>query len=192
MKIIAITKPSFFHGEAAQIVDLCNHGVDFVHIRKPKSTLEEVKHFIQSIPQPLHHKLKLHYYKALLFNFPEIHYHHSSKSEYDTMITCLQSKSAHTFEELRNAQQYDYQFISPVFDSISKVGYTSNFALSQLKQIIVDERLHKVVALGGVCLQNVAALKNIPFYGIALLGALWEQPVDTRAAYIQKIKAKLE
>ena len=63
-------------------------------------------------------------------------------------------------------------FLSPIFQSISKEGYGSGFSLDGLRNAkgIIDD---KVIALGGICPRTITKLKDIPFGGVAVLGALW-------------------
>ena len=70
----------------------------------------------------------------------------------------------------------DYVLLSPIFDSISKDDYTSRFTPVQLRELakrkIIDK---KVMALGGVDLENIGDLKSYGFGGAVLLGAIWNR-----------------
>jgi len=85
------------------------------------------------------------------------------------------SRSCHTFAEI---EQYkddsDYLFLSPIFDSISKSGYTAKFSEKELSEAsakgIIDS---KVIALGGITLSGIERLKPYGFGGVAILGAIW-------------------
>ncbi|MDR0574602.1 MAG: thiamine phosphate synthase [Tannerella sp.] len=84
------------------------------------------------------------------------------------------SRSCHSLEEVAESRFFDYLFLSPVFDSISKAGYKQGFMPEQLaeakKKKIIDE---KVIALGGITAENLPLVRNYGFGGIAVLGALW-------------------
>ncbi len=77
------------------------------------------------------------------------------------------SRSCHSLEESRGAA--DYVFISPVFDSISKAGYTAAFSLDELRGK-VDSRC---IALGGVEPCRLSQVADAGFGGAALLGYIW-------------------
>ena len=83
----------------------------------------------------------------------------------------------HDHFELADGQQYDYLFLSPIFDSISKKGYRSAFSPEQLtkagKEGVINER---VIALGGITPEKKTAIKDWNFGGIAVLGFLWQEP----------------
>jgi thiamine-phosphate pyrophosphorylase len=67
----------------------------------------------------------------------------------------------------------DYLFISPIFDSISKIGYKSNLDFNELKECLTEIKNNNIIALGGVKMDNVLKLKNIGFESFALLGSIW-------------------
>ena len=79
------------------------------------------------------------------------------------------SRSCHTLQELKNISHFDYVFLSPIFDSISKQGYRAAFSMETLEQArgIIDE---KVFALGGVTLDKITILEQLHFGGIAVYG----------------------
>ena len=85
------------------------------------------------------------------------------------------SLSCHTLEELQQHSDMDYLFLSPIFNSISKHGYTSRFPESLLYELKAKGVIHeKIIALGGVNRQNIGKVKDYGFGGAAVLGGLWE------------------
>lgn len=91
------------------------------------------------------------------------------------------SVSCHSFEEI-DALPFEpnYVFLSPVFDSISKPGYPSAFTPEYLKENLQKRRI-PVIALGGITAEKVAECRKMGFRGVALLGHVWEQPVEAVA-----------
>jgi len=67
----------------------------------------------------------------------------------------------------------EYAFLSPIFDSISKKGYISNFDLVDVKEGLKSSNIN-VVALGGVTVGHEEVLKNTGFCGMARLGDFWK------------------
>jgi thiamine-phosphate pyrophosphorylase len=65
--------------------------------------------------------------------------------------------------------------LSPIFDSLSKRGYTSGFSAEELQRAadegIIDE---KVIALGGVTFDKIVYLERLNFGGVAMIGALYD------------------
>ena len=71
---------------------------------------------------------------------------------------------------------YDYVFMSPIYDSISKVNYYSTYTAEELRDAqrtkIIDS---KVMALGGINTGNLLEIKDFGFGGAAILGDLWNR-----------------
>ena len=91
----------------------------------------------------------------------------------------FKTRSCHSFEEIEKYKnEYDYLFLSPIFDSISKVGYKSNFTKEELlkasTQGIIDS---KVIALGGITLDMIPYFKELNFGGIAMIGGIYNTKV---------------
>lgn len=166
--VIAITQPDFYQSEAERINQiLANKEADFIHIRKPYKNAESIEKLINEINWEFHNKLKLHDHFELLdkYDLGGIHLN-SRNSESHTKAKSV-SISLHSLEEIDKADNYEYFFISPVFDSISKEGYKSGFILPELSLRIKGK---KAIALGGVTPKKFAILQNMGFIGAALLG----------------------
>ena len=50
MKLIVITTPQFFKGEAAAVTSLFRNGLEILHLRKPESSAEEIDSFLRQLP----------------------------------------------------------------------------------------------------------------------------------------------
>ena len=76
---------------------------------------------------------------------------------------------------------YDYLFLSPIFNSISKQGDMSSFSDAELlqasKEGVIDR---KVIALGGVTFDKIPYLKDLNFGGVAMIGAIYNTDVLER------------
>ena len=101
------------------------------------------------------------------------------------------STSFHALAEIsRCRRRYDYVFLSPIFDSISKAGYASQFDLAalqtSLQQLAARPSYYPpVLALGGITSQNTKLVQQMGFAGAAVLGAVWQRadPVAAWRAY---------
>ena len=61
MKLIAVTTPDFWPGEAGAITALLAHGgFCRVHIRKPGADAAQIESLLETIPGELRHRLSLH------------------------------------------------------------------------------------------------------------------------------------
>jgi thiamine-phosphate pyrophosphorylase len=176
MKILVITSPDFIADEAAQIVQLLEKNVTFVHIRKPNATQDELHDLLTKIPTRYHHRLALHDHFELVKQFSQIGGLHlnARNSVLPNDWSGRVSQSCHSLNELKRCKSsVDYCFLSPIFDSISKTNYKSAFSLEQLQRSpMIDE---KVFALGGVRFSHQNVLKQCGFGGMVLMGEIWSK-----------------
>ncbi len=176
---IVITQPDFFDGEAEQIVQLLHRGdVDLIHIRKPSATKEAVEALLKQIPQSLYDRLVLHDFHSLAVDYHLHGIHLNSRNPQPLEgWTGSVSISCHTLDELKQCQKasFNYMSLSPIFDSISKVGYKSAFTEEELRKAhhegIINER---VMALGGVTFDNIDKVLKMGFGGGMILGDAWQ------------------
>lgn len=167
--ILAITSPFFHKDEAKKITLLLENGeADYIHIRKPGSSINEMRNLIKNISEEYHHVLKLHDHFDLAKEFKIGGVHLNSRNNFPPANIKSVSKSLHSLKELESAHFYDYVTISPVFNSISKKGYESRFHFSDLVNAIKDKP--NIIALGGVTPERIPLLKDSGFYGAAMLG----------------------
>lgn len=161
MKLVLLTKPEFFSGEAEIINSLFRHGLPTLHLRKPQATAEEKDALVAQIEPRFRDRIVMHNH--------DLH-------------------SCHTLEEVsRNKLKSDYVFLSPIFDSISKQGYHAAFTEETLRQAhhagIIDKQ---VIALGGITPTNARKALSLGFGGVAVLGDIWqsENPVARLGEYL--------
>ena len=184
-KLIAITREVVEIDESCRICNLIDAGFDYVHIRKPALQKNEMQQFIESIPTRYYNRLKLHDHFDLADKYDLAGIHLNSRNR--TAPIGFQkhvSKSCHSIEELRDIDRFEYVFLSPIFDSISKQGYKAQFSKNELENSsnLISE---KVMALGGVADKHIPYLQKIGFGGCALLGYLpW---TDDYQSFVQKI-----
>ena len=77
-------------------------------------------------------------------------------------------------------------FLSPIFDSISKTGYTSSFDLSAVQESLQKLATRpgyqpQVLALGGISAKTLPLARQAGFAGAAVLGAVWGSANPVRA-----------
>lgn len=184
MQKIAITLPTFFLGEGKAITDmLTDGGYRRVHIRKPGAAYADVERLIREIPENLRVRLTIHYHHSVAkkTGCGGIHLSASCPDVPDGW-SGLVSRSLHSLEEIDRVT-YDYAFLSPIYDSISKKGYYSRFSLDQLRGKVNS----RIFALGGVTPDKFAELAEAGFGGAAMLGAAWRPQISTEAFRLQLI-----
>lgn len=170
--IIAVTTPVEYPGEAERITELLDSGeADIVHIRKPAWDAAKTEKLIRQIPERLYPRLRLHDHFSLAekYNLGGVHLNSRNLSAPATIKNL--SRSVHSLDEIERYQELDYLTLSPIFDSISKPGYKSNFDLKELKDKITGKR---IIALGGVTPEKIPSLREVGFIGAAMLGHFWK------------------
>ncbi|MBQ5925995.1 MAG: thiamine phosphate synthase [Paludibacteraceae bacterium] len=176
MKIIAITAPKMIDEDAYLISNLLKMGIYSVHLRKPEASIHECRTLLAKLTKEERAKIIIHDYPELYteFSLKGIHINKNITSLPDG-YNGFKTRSCHSFEEIeRYKTKYDYLFLSPIFDSISKVGYKSAFTKEELLKAstsgIID---HKVIALGGITLDMLPYFQKLNFGGIAMIGGIY-------------------
>lgn len=175
--IIVITLPYFFHGEAEQIAQLLRGQVDFVHIRKPEASSEELERLIMEIPLWCRDRLVLHDHHELAQKYALYGVHLNSRNPNPPQgWTGSVSRSCHSMAEVVEwKEKCNYVSLSPIYDSISKKGYSSKFTADEISDAhhlgIIDDR---VMALGGVTFGKIDEVLEMGFGGGMILGDAWK------------------
>ena len=176
-RMVVITRPDFYDAEAAEINALAETRHPFIlHLRKPGATAGQYAGLLKKITPDFLPCVTLGDCFELAEAFPVGGVHLSSRQpSYNGGRKLRVSKSCHTTAELRDKEQYDYCFLSPIFNSISKQGYSSPFTGGEIEAAtltgIID---HRVIALGGIDENTITRLPHGAFGGAAFLGAVWQ------------------
>lgn len=165
--------------EASRLSELLLSGeVDILHLRKPTWDSEVTSRLIEKIPIALRSRVTIHDHFHLIERFGLGGAHLNTRNPIPPACRIKRlSRSFHSLAELQKYEQvealkhYDYVTLSPIFDSISKIGYRSCFSLREIAPFIKGK---KVVALGGVTPDKIPELKNAGFSGAAMLGYFWK------------------
>ncbi len=175
MKVIVITEPGIVTQEAELIKTILDKGVDRVHIRKPEWCREQIKNLICEIPHHLRSRITLHDNFDLFEDLGVGGLQLNQRNPYiPQLFTGVRSASCHSIDELQDISNFDYVTLSPIFNSISKSGYQSNFSEEELYSARKHNYINdKVIAMGGVTPAQIPYLREIGFGGVALLGYIW-------------------
>lgn len=166
---IVITAPDFLQGEAHCIIRLLESGAaNFVDIRKPGASDAMIERLVKEIPIALRSRLRLHdafsIGEKLGISAYQLNHRHTVAPSNATSIT----RSCHSLDEYDPLA--DYITLSPIFQSISKKDYMSQFNLDNLA---IELQGKRVIALGGVTPEHFASLAHAGFIGAAMLGFVW-------------------
>ncbi|MCK5741722.1 MAG: thiamine phosphate synthase [Chlorobi bacterium] len=197
------------------LIRLFEAGAEYFHLRKPNSSAEDIRRYIDSIPQVYHSKIVLHQHYDLLdvYDIKGIHFTSQTINQIDKYINSPSSKtvgltppsdhkneckshkrtdegvsptvrdfhkscSTHSFDEIDDlGHDFDYVFLSPIFDSISKLGYLSNFDEPSLSAYLKTSG-RNIVALGGIDSVTASKCADMGFCGVASLGYIWNPALN--------------
>ena len=180
MKLIVVSSPDQVNDETSIINKLFELGLEYFHIRKPADTEEQVRKLIAGIEPDYYPCLSLHQHHSLAeeFGIKRLHYTENERGKLNNntlegLISngFILSTSIHDLSLLPSLNEYHYVFFGPVYNSISKQGYTSvlppGFKLSKINGSPI------IIGIGGIEAKNIAGIKKMNFDGAAILGSIW-------------------
>ncbi|WP_160712225.1 thiamine phosphate synthase [Chitinophaga solisilvae] len=188
-----LTSPERIHEEAVIIDALLQAGVDRIMLRKPQWRAPEYDALMEEIDPAWFPRIIVHDNFSVCNKYPVGGIHLSGKTrdhmtgcELDLCLQRYPNSSTGIHDTAAIAlmhRQFDTLLLSPVFNSISKLGYYGRFAGS------LPEKQRRVFAMGGVDAGNIHQVWQWGFDGAALLGAIWQDPFKAVENYqrIQEI-----
>ena len=178
MKLILMTVPYFFIEEHQILTALFDEGLEVLHLRKPGTEPIYSERLLTLIPECYRKRIVVHdhFYLKNEYKLMGIHLNQRNPEPpagYKGHISC----SCHTIEEVKAQKTVcNYVLLSPIFNSISKQGYESPFTDKVLKQYAAQGWIdRKVMALGGITLDNIARVQSYGFGGAIVLGDIWNR-----------------
>lgn len=191
--LIVISNPIAIKDEANIINTFFVEGLEALHIRRPEASVDEIRRLIEKVDSKYHYKIALHQQHELAkeFGIKRLHFTEAKRkemSEEELIIikaaeNILSTSIHHTEDYKTLPSSFEYTFLGPVFNSISKQGYTSAITYNFIWP--VKKRQTKVFAIGGVDATNIQQVIKMQFDGAAVLGTIWQKPEES----IQQFKA---
>jgi thiamine-phosphate pyrophosphorylase len=193
-RLIVISSTDGFEHEIVYVQQMFEAGLELFHLRKPKFSTGQLRRYLEKIGSQYHSQIVIHSHHELAasFNVRGVHLttKHRKKRVFINWLRLnylkLRQKKItvstgfHTLADLKqHNKRYDYVFLSPVFESISKVGYSGTFNEDSLRETL-NKTSYKVIAMGGVTEDKIERAMDMGFAGVALLGSIWKskEPVE--------------
>lgn len=198
MKLIILTKATFFVEEDKILTTLFEEGMDNLHLYKPDSEPVYSERLLTLLSEDYYRKITVHdhFYLREEFGLKGIHLNTADAElpyGYKGHFSC----TCHSIAELHDAKKKaDYVFLKTIFDSQSN---------PQDKQTISEEKLREasrkglidkhVYAMGGINLDNIRQMRDLGFGGVVICGDLWnrfnihqEQDYKDLISHFQKLQ----
>lgn len=176
--LILFTSEENLRDEKEKLIRFFENGLTLLHVRKPGMTEEKMNLWLSHFEEKYLQKMMLHqhHYLAEIFPVKGIHLKEEFRSNQKDLAEYVEryklkgftvSSSFHNLEQLKKeASEFDYVFLSPVFTSVSKKRYEG-------RTFNVEHLPHEVIALGGIEADKVSKAKELGYAGVAVLGAVW-------------------
>ena len=178
MKLIVMTKPTFFVEEDKILTNLFEEGLENLHLYKPGASPMYSERLLTLLGEGYHSKITVHghFYLKEEYRLKGIHID-DAHTEPPTGYKGNVSRTCHLIEELKEAKKKsNYVFLHSIFDSQTYVDEKASFTMAQLEEAAKNDLIDKkVYALGGMNLDTVKAVKDLGFGGIVICGDLWNR-----------------
>ncbi|WP_405293293.1 thiamine phosphate synthase [Algibacter sp. Ld11] len=185
--IVLIAPEQDIPNEINILNQLFKNGLEYYHFRKPDKNYKEHITYLNQIDTQYHNRIVVHYHHELIneFNLKGIHFqeqkridHIDNPGQYFKSLNMYGKTISSSFHDPKTLQdcnfEFDYHLLSPVFTSISKVGYEGKgFDVNHIDKFIVG--------MGGINPDTVAQTFKLGFKGIGVLGGVWNSktPVES-------------
>lgn len=203
MKLIVITGSKSLPDEPSMVTKMFEDGLMTLHLRKPRLSTQEMREYIEQIPQYFHNRIIIHSHHILAakFDLKGIHFtstHLSKKWKYFFTRMRLRLKFGKLFKtrsykrlsNIHNKEEhaFDYYLMGTMFNNLTGDlygGFYEEALVSALKN--TDK---KIVARGGITDKVIDKCKQYGFYGIAFNSYIWEaeNPCDQFIKVIRLFK----
>ena len=178
MKLIIMTKATFFVEEDKILTTLFEEGLENLHLYKPNSEPVYSERLLTLLSDEYYKRITVHdhFYLREEFGLKSIHL--------DTLDTELPygyrgdySCTCRSLDQLQECKKKaSYVFLQNIFDSQSNPNDTKSFTEEELraaaKQGLIDKHVY---ALGGLNLENIRMVRDLGFGGVVICGDLWNR-----------------
>lgn len=178
MKLIVMTKSTFFVEEDKILSSLFEEGLENLHLFKPGSEPMYSERLLTLLSDNYYKRITVHdhFYLKEEYGLRGIHLN-NAKSETPAGYKGKVSRTCRHLDELKEAKKKsDYVFLQSIFDSQTNPDDRQSFTEEELraaaKQGLIDRHVY---ALGGMNIDNVRMAKDLGFGGVVICGDLWNR-----------------
>lgn len=198
MKLIILTKATFFVEEDKILTTLFEEGMENLHLYKPDSEPVYSERLLTLLSEDYYRKITVHdhFYLREEFGLRGIHLN-TADAELPYGYKGHFSITCHNISELHDAKKKaDYVFLKTIFDSQSNPNDKQTISEEELREASKKGLIDKhVYAMGGINLDNIRQIRDLGFGGVVVCGDLWnrfnihhEQDYKELIAHFQKLQ----
>ncbi len=205
MKLIVFSSSDRSISEAKEVTEMFDLGLEYFHLRKSSFQQNELCAYLDAIPKKYHKRIVLHsnhhlkkVYKLGGLHLSRTHRKKKYKSSWKFWKFKMMNSGLYltrTYSKLStlsdDKRSYKYVFLSPVYDSISKIGHSGNFGNRSIEKYVQLAK-SPVIALGGIEQERFKECKDLGFDGVALLGSIWNNNSKTPIEAFKAAKNAIE
>lgn len=178
MKLVIMTKPTFFVEEDKILSSLFDVGLDNLHLHKPGAAPMYSERLLTLLHDDYYNKITVHghFYLKEEYGLKGIHID-DAKTQPPAGYKGHVSRTCHSLDELKEAKKKSsYVFLRNIFDSLTDGNEKASFTQDELEDAadhgLIDK---KVYALGGMNLENIRTARELGFGGVVVCGDLWNR-----------------
>lgn len=178
MKLVIMTKPTFFVEEDKILTTLFEQGMDRLHLYKPKSSPMYSERLLSLLSEDNYKKITVHdhFYLKDEYGLGAIHIDNPEEN----LPEGYKGKFSRTCTEISQLKEFkrksEYVFLKGSFDSqseaTSKAAYTMYELEAASEKGLIDRHVH---ALGGISLERIKIAKDLGFGGVVICEDLWNR-----------------
>ena len=178
MKLILMTKPTYFVEEDKILSSLFDEGLDYLHLYKPGQAPMYAERLLTLLSEDCYRRIFVHdhYYLKEEYGLGGIHLE-SAEAPLPIGYKGKFSRTCMDLELLKAAKKKaEYVFLKYIRHSQSERDADATFTDAELKEAsrrgLIDRHVH---ALGGINLDNIREMKDLGFGGVVVCGDLWNR-----------------
>lgn len=178
MKLVIMTKSTFFVEEDKILASLFDEGMDNLHLFKPGSSPMYCERLLTLLPEECHRRITVHehFYLKSEYSLAGIHLDDPNAEVPDNYRGRI-GRNCTSLDRLKEAKKHsDYVFLKNIFNCIEFKDEQATFTMDELREAsrrgLIDRHVY---ALGGMSLDNIRMAKDLGFGGVVICGDLWNR-----------------
>jgi len=178
MKLVIMTRPTFFVEEDKILSALFEEGMDSLHLFKPGEEPVYSERLLTLLPDEYYKRITVHdhFYLCEEYDLRGIHME-KPDTEPPYGYRGSISRTCTTLDQVKQWKKPSaYIFLKSIFNSQSNPADRQSFTEEELKaasrQGLIDKHVY---ALGGINLGNIRQIADLGFGGVVVCGDLWNR-----------------